>query len=122
MNVYEGLSLSGSPLSIRILELEFDIGTRNADDSPVHLKMKVYEWHDALEYTALSYTWGTQEGLVNIKLNKQWFPVTTNLHTTLQNLRAMQRRNSNFGGKLCIDAIWLICRSILNEIPWKLKD
>jgi hypothetical protein len=77
MNIYEGLSLSGNPLSIRLLELEFDTGARNADDGPVHVKMKVYEWHDALEYTALSYTWGTQEGLVNIKLTKRIGPNTS---------------------------------------------
>jgi hypothetical protein len=105
MGLYELLPLSVNHPSFRLLELDFNSDAASVDNATVHAAMDIYNFRNAPEYEALSYTWGTQDGSSNIKLNDQWFPVTPNLLAALQQLRLNQGKNGKSKRKLWIDAI-----------------
>jgi len=105
MGVFELLPLSVNHSSFRLLELDLNSDAACADEATVHATMDTYDCRNAPEYAALSYTWGMQDGSVNIKLNDQWFPVTPNLLDALQQLCLDQGKNGKSKRKLWIDAI-----------------
>ena len=68
--------------------------------------MANYYSHDAPEYEALSYTWGSQhDGSAKINLNGHLTSVTMNLFEALKQLRLDQVKNGKSKRKLWIDAI-----------------
>ena len=105
MGIYENLPLSINRLSFRLLELDLDSDAASADEATVHATMDAYDCQNAPEYEALSYTWGTQDGSTKIRLNGQWFPVTSNLLAALQQVRLIQGEKGDSKRKLWIDAI-----------------
>lgn len=105
MGSYQMLPLSVNDPSFRLLELDLNSDTTSADEATVHATIDNHDFHNAPEYEALSYTWGSKDESANMKLNGQWFPVTPNLLAALQQLRLSQGKNGESKRKLWIDAI-----------------
>ncbi|KAH0553321.1 hypothetical protein GP486_006575 [Trichoglossum hirsutum] len=105
MAVYESHPLAADYPSLRLLELDLTSDAANTDDTIIHATMETYDFRDAPEYEALSYTWGTQDESESIKLNGQLFSVTPNLLEALRQLCLNQRENGKSKRKLWIDAI-----------------
>jgi Heterokaryon incompatibility protein (HET) len=103
MELYESLPLSANGSCFRLLELDFDSNGGDADEGTIHATMNTYNFADAPQYKALSYTWGGQDGLSKIKLNNTLFPVTPNLLAALEQLRLNQSKKDK--SKFWIDAI-----------------
>jgi hypothetical protein len=103
MEVFELLPLSVDHPSFRLLELDLNNDGASANEATVHATMDTYDYRNAPEYEALSYTWGTRDGSANIKLNNQWFPVTSNLLAALQRLITSQSRQARQIKKKAMD-------------------
>jgi hypothetical protein len=103
MELYESLPLCADGSCFRLLELDFDLNEADADEVAIHATMDTYNFGNAPQYKALSYTWGSQDGLSKIKLNGALFLVTPNLLAALQQLRLNQSKSGK--SKLWIDAI-----------------
>ena len=104
MNLYKRLPLSTEDQSFRLLELDLSSDTASAEEAIVRGRLDTYDLRDGLDYDALSYTWGSKEESVHIRLNEEWFPASHNLHEALQQLRIDQRKATK-PRKLWIDAV-----------------
>ncbi|KAF8851070.1 hypothetical protein BDZ45DRAFT_751084 [Acephala macrosclerotiorum] len=77
MSLYEQLSLDDDQL--RLIELEYESPAGMESEALIHATLSVQDYSSLLEYDALSYTWGTQQELVDINLNGHHFPTGPNL-------------------------------------------
>ena len=102
MEVYTSLPLPSDRPSFRLLELDLSCGE---EEAAIHATMRNFNFNNAPEYEALSYTWGTEKNSEVILLNGRWIPVTSNLHAALQQIRCSQMENLNAARKLWIDAV-----------------
>ena len=101
MKVHDLLPLSDHHPSFRLLELDLN----SDEEATVHATMSTYDFENAPDYEALSYTWGTRDESANIKVNAQWFPVSPNLLAALKQLRLNHGKNGEPKRMLWIDAI-----------------
>ncbi|KAF5676186.1 heterokaryon incompatibility protein [Fusarium heterosporum] len=81
-----------SPLSqgareIRVLRFARAADGPADDDEPISLELQHVSLNDNISYAAVSYTWGTTTGPVDIKVNSCQFKITQNLHEALRQLR-----------------------------------
>ena len=102
MSLYEKLSLDDDQL--RLIELIYESPAGTENEALIHASLSVQNSSNLLEYDALSYTWGTQQELVDINLNGRHFPIGPNLLSALRQLQSHARGNSK-RRKLWIDAI-----------------
>jgi hypothetical protein len=84
---YKSLPLRDNGSCFRLLEFDFDLNEAYADEVTIHATMATYNFGNAPQYKALSYTWGSPDESSKIKLNGALFPVTPNLLAALQQLR-----------------------------------
>ncbi|PKS06248.1 hypothetical protein jhhlp_006994 [Lomentospora prolificans] len=92
--------LDASKNQLRVIEI------LPADDprSPIECRLLYVSLdHDALEYEALSYTWGDKANPETILLDGQHVPVTTNLYAALRALRQPTRPRQLWIDALCIN-------------------
>jgi len=101
VKVHDLLPLSDHHPSFRLLELDLN----SDEEATVHATMSTYDFENAPDYEALSYTWGTRDESANIKVNAQWFPVSPNLLAALKQLRLNHGKNGEPKRMLWIDAI-----------------
>ena len=107
MAEYENLTLSVDVASFRLLEFDSSSDEASSDEEAlINVTLANYDSHDAPEYEALSYTWGSQhDGLAKIKLNGHLISVTNNLFEALKQLRLDRVKKGTSESKLWIDAI-----------------
>ena len=83
---------------IRMLHIKPGIAS-----DPIYCTLKPYALGDHLEYEALSYTWGSSDGEVEISCNGSPLSVTRNLYAALQTLRYERKMRTLWVDALCIN-------------------
>jgi hypothetical protein len=86
------------PASFRVLELQ-----PGYHSNPIHCKLVNTSLEEAPNYEALSYCWGDLEDTQIINCNGRSFPITSNLHEALVNLRRPDRKRTLWVDALCIN-------------------
>ncbi|KAK1993786.1 heterokaryon incompatibility protein, partial [Colletotrichum falcatum] len=81
-DLYETLGLEPARREIRVLSL----GPRAKDDS-LELDLSIISLDDDPDYTVLSYCWGPQDDLRQVKIGDRPFLISHHLHSCLVNLR-----------------------------------
>jgi hypothetical protein len=87
-----------SPTAFRVLELQ-----PGYHSNPVQCKLLDASLEEAPNYEALSYCWGDPKDTQIINCNEQSFPITSNLHAALVNLRQPGRKRTLWVDALCIN-------------------
>lgn len=110
-----------SPISqgarkIRILRFACAAAGPVDDDEPISLELQHVSLNDNISYAAVSYTWGTTTGSVEIRVNECQFKITQNLHEALR-----QFWRDGIKSWLWIDAI-CIEQSMDLEKSWQIME
>ncbi|KLO81373.1 Uncharacterized protein LW93_8082 [Fusarium fujikuroi] len=110
-----------SPLSqgareIRVLRFACAAAGPVDDGEPISLELQHVSLNDNISYAAVSYTWGTTTGPVEIKVNGCQFKITQNLHEALR-----QFRRDGIESWLWIDAICIEQSNDL-EKSWQIME
>ena len=78
---------------------------------PVHCSIRDSNLDEKLQYDALSYTWGTRDSELLVKVHGQSFSVTENLYAALQHLREESKELLLWVDALCINQLDLAEKS-----------
>lgn len=96
-SIYEALPLTPGAGQFRLLS--FDL----TEPDRIKLKLHVQDFHDAPEYTALPYTWGSLEAQKQVCINDCDLPMTQNLWHFLRELGQRREHRYFWIDALCID-------------------
>jgi hypothetical protein len=98
-------SLHYQPLAegeIRLLTID----TTSLSSPEIHISMSATQLNETTEYIALSYVWGSETNLRDIKLNGRSMSVTANLYDALTCMRkSIAVASLGFPAKIWVDAI-----------------
>ena len=86
---------------IRLLELL----PSTIEWSAIHITLQAVSLNDALDYQALSYTWGNEEPIHQISCDGQAFATRLNLLHALKRLRYRTKSRILWIDAICIDQI-----------------
>jgi hypothetical protein len=104
---YEYQSLNSSKKQIRLIRL-----SPQHDDGIIHCDLETYDFEDAPEYVALSYTWGPSKPLFNVYVENQSIQVRENLFQFLQQYQKQgEQARYMWIDQICIDQLNVTERS-----------
>lgn len=86
------------PASFRVLELQPGYHSK-----PIHCELANASLEEVPNYEALSYCWGDLGDTQIIHCNGRSFPITSNLHEALVNLRRPDRKRTLWVDAICIN-------------------
>ena len=99
--LYDNLPVWLRPSTIRILDLDGDNGN---PETPLSGGLRLVNFEDSPEYSALSYVWGTWSSPKDtISCDKCKIEVTTNCHRALVSLRKLFGAITIWVDSICID-------------------
>jgi hypothetical protein len=104
---YEYQPLNSSKKQIRLIKL-----SPQHDDGIIHCDLETYDFEDAPEYVALSYTWGPSKPLFNVYVENQSIQVRENLFQFLQQYQKQgEQARYMWIDQICIDQLNVAERS-----------
>ncbi|KAI2779370.1 heterokaryon incompatibility protein-domain-containing protein [Daldinia loculata] len=91
-----------SKTEIRILDLLPSSGLNNSD-APIQCRSRVVPFPTDIDFETLSYVWGTVQDVINISVDGNDVPITTNLAAVLKRIRLVGEIRTVWVDQLCIN-------------------